>query len=821
MTPGHALMYALRSLRRGGQHTLLALICVAFGIMSLVALQSLSTIIANALMADPRQVLGGDAIIASAAHPLSLAELERLRSDGTIAGYSPLSDRRFVSLRVAGSGRVIFLNRALGISPQHFPLVGEVRLAEPGASLADLLARPGDAVITRDAAWRTGVQVGDRVVLDLSDGDAAPPQQLTITGIADLMPDHMGGTMLYSLETADLLAGAPAEGALTGASIVWGPGGSREADLAAAGYQVNGPEAVEASRKEVSELFGLMLKGAGLVGLLVGGLAVAGTLRVMLERRTLEIAVLKTTGYTRRDLLLIFAAELGLLGAAGGAVGALAGTALSYPLVVLLGRTGTFLMDWRPEPLVLAGGVLLGAITALIFGADAVLRAALVRPAALLRPTPIPPRPVLTLITYGAIGLAYTVVAGLVLGSALVGAGVVLAAVIALATLGTLLSLVCAGLARLPLPGPPELTLARQGLRRETRRAALALVAIFAGTLCIGIAGASIASAYERMRGQLLSTEGYNLLVRASPGDEASVLDQLAAAGASQLQSAITLPVTIRAGGEMVEELRTLEARPAATAAWDLEVVEGAWAGDVEAALVPAHYREEGWQVGDTLEVAPGQEAPRPLRIAGFYVPADVGVLARPLNQLIVAREGLTEAAASGALRVDAALPASQLEAAAQAVGAAMPEALVISVADLSVMQARSYIDLFLFVAAVAGLALVAAAMLIANTVGLAMVQRAREIAVLKAVGLSRGRVLAVIVLEHSLVGLIGGAAGLAGAGIAVALINLMAPQAQLGLHPLLAIGILALAVGVTLASAATTARRPAGLRPLAVLREV
>jgi len=818
----HALGYALRSLRRGGQHTLLAAICIAFGVMSLVALQSLSAIITDALLADPRQILGGDAVLTRAAPPLTPAELERLQSAGAIAGYSPLNDRRDATMRVAGSGRVIFLNRALGVDPARYPQVGALRLAEPaGPSLPALLARPGDAVLTRDAAGRSAVAVGDRVVLDLG-GDNAPPRALTVTGIVELLPDHQGGTVLYNLETAALLSGAPdAASAATGTSVIWTPAGVPKAALAAAGITIWGPEAVEASRQQVSDLFGLMLKGAGLVGLLVGGLGVAGTLRVMLARRTLEIAVLKTTGYTRGDLLLLFATELGLLGAAGGAIGALVGAALSYPLVILLGRSGTFLMEWRPDPLVLGGGVLLGTLTALIFGAEAVLRAALVRPAALLRPTPLPARRVLAAAIYGAIGLAYTAVAGLILGSPLLGAGVVLAAVVGLGALSVLFGLVCAGVARLPLPGPPELALARQGLRRETRRAALALVAIFAGTLCIAISGSSILSAYERMRGELLSTEGHNLLVQANPGDEGAVRETLAAAGAVEAQAAISLPAEVRADGALVEGLHLLEARPAATAAWDVEITAGAWAGEGGAALVPERYRDSGWHVGDALDVTPVGGAPLQLHIVGFYRPASVGALARAGEALIVAREGLEKVTAEGVLRVDAAVPVAQLEAAATAVGAALPEALVVSAADVSAMQARTYIDLFLFVVAVAGLALVAAAMLIANTVGLAMVQRAREIAVMKAVGFSQGRVLGVIVLEHGLVGLIGGATGLVGAGVVLAVINQLQPQAQLALNPALAIGILALAVGVALGSAALVARRPAGMRPLAVLREL
>ena len=41
-TLGFALRYGLRSLRRSGQRTLLAMVCVAFGVMSLIAMQILA-----------------------------------------------------------------------------------------------------------------------------------------------------------------------------------------------------------------------------------------------------------------------------------------------------------------------------------------------------------------------------------------------------------------------------------------------------------------------------------------------------------------------------------------------------------------------------------------------------------------------------------------------------------------------------------------------------------------------------------------------------------------------------------------------------------
>jgi putative ABC transport system permease protein len=55
------LRYALRALRREGQRTLLAIVCIAFGVMSVVSMQLLAEVIRAGLITDPRTALGADA----------------------------------------------------------------------------------------------------------------------------------------------------------------------------------------------------------------------------------------------------------------------------------------------------------------------------------------------------------------------------------------------------------------------------------------------------------------------------------------------------------------------------------------------------------------------------------------------------------------------------------------------------------------------------------------------------------------------------------------------------------------------------------------
>ena len=67
--------YTTRSLRRGGQRTLLALFCVAVGVMAIVGLQLVGGMIQDALVGNARVLNGGDLSARSFASPFSPNDL--------------------------------------------------------------------------------------------------------------------------------------------------------------------------------------------------------------------------------------------------------------------------------------------------------------------------------------------------------------------------------------------------------------------------------------------------------------------------------------------------------------------------------------------------------------------------------------------------------------------------------------------------------------------------------------------------------------------------------------------------------------------------
>src|SRR3989442_16037104 len=74
----------------------------------------------------------------------------------------------------------------------------------------------------------------------------------------------------------------------------------------------------------------LFLRIVGLLALFIGGIGIINTMQVLLRRRQVEIAMLKTTGYRQVDLYTLFGLEAALLGIIGGIVGMAAGVGASY-----------------------------------------------------------------------------------------------------------------------------------------------------------------------------------------------------------------------------------------------------------------------------------------------------------------------------------------------------------------------------------------------------------------------------------------------------------------------------------------------------------
>src|SRR5260370_471859 len=86
--------YATRSLARGGQRTLLAIFCVAVGVLAIVSLQLVGGMVNDALTTNVREGNGGDISVRSDVTPLTAQQLsifDTWKNQGTLTAYTAVS----------------------------------------------------------------------------------------------------------------------------------------------------------------------------------------------------------------------------------------------------------------------------------------------------------------------------------------------------------------------------------------------------------------------------------------------------------------------------------------------------------------------------------------------------------------------------------------------------------------------------------------------------------------------------------------------------------------------------------------------------------
>jgi putative ABC transport system permease protein len=115
------------------------------------------------------------------------------------------------------------------------------------------------------------------------------------------------------------------------------------------------------------------------IGLMVGGIGVMNIMLVSVTERTREIGVRKAVGARRRDILLQFLVEAGILTALGGVGGVALGTLLAF-LVSRLAHFPVSIPPWS-----YAIGVGFSALVGLFFGLYPANKAARLDPIEALR----------------------------------------------------------------------------------------------------------------------------------------------------------------------------------------------------------------------------------------------------------------------------------------------------------------------------------------------------------------------------------------------------------------------------------------------------
>ncbi|MDX6302161.1 MAG: putative transport system permease protein [Nocardioidaceae bacterium] len=593
-------------------------------------------------------------------------------------------------------------------------------------------------------------------------------------------------------------------------------------DVAAAG--------IAAARDRLAYLRMMLLALAG-AALLVGGYLIANTFSIVISQRMRELALLRAAGATGRQVFGMVFGEALILGIAGSALGTVLGVGAAVGLRDLVGRFGVALPDGSltvlPGSIAVAAGI--GVLTTVLAALGPSRRAARVTPVQAMRDAAsvrLAGRPRLIL------GWSAATVAVAVTGAALLGRGSALAVglagllvVLALSLLGPALMpalsrVVGRPLRALGVPGHLAGELAGRSPRR-TAATVLALGLSLALMSFIVVLGTSVKHSIASSYGEVVTAD---YVVESSRNE---MLGGLAPSVAADLDRLPQVAATSRVRFGHWKDHRKVSALTAVDPTTldkvvDVHMVTGSLDDLADGGIVLAHHlaADRHLQVGDRLPMTFAKAGNRSLHIVGFIDDGDARALStefiigmRAYDRLYTERvdasvyvqlaQGVTAGAARSALQhALAPYPTAQLRDQAAA------------------MQARAgAVDQILgLVTALLAFTVLIAVLGITNTLALSIVERTREIGLLRAVGMTRTHVRRMVRAEALLVAGVAVVIGLVvgvtlGAAATVALGSSIATTVVVPFGQLTVITVLAVAAG--LLSGLLPARRAAGLHVL------
>ena len=573
----------------------------------------------------------------------------------------------------------------------------------------------------------------------------------------------------------------------------------------------------------------------GLVALAVGAFLVANTLAMTLAERTREIGLLRAAGTTSRQVLGLFLRQGIALAAIGGVAGAMLGVLLASLMIAFLQSSRALLVGGLPfHPLALLLAVVLGVGVTLAAALVPALAAARVSPLDALRPSRQPGR---------TLGGRLPWVAGLVIASVAIGVvayplqrgqssltGALLAVGILLggALLVTVLLQPAAAIVGRPFAAffGAQGYLGRANLRRDPVRTGLTVGALaigLASVVALGIVSASARVTAERWVDSILP--GGHAIRLGVPDDIESIRPTFASIIGIKRASPISEFPAVALVGDAQREVAIAGIDPTAFQdSGSLIMADGSRRAfqalrDGGSILVPeALAVRDGLALGDIVNLAqPGGEG-QPFRVAGivaYSLPTRTAEGAI-LMSLADARDrfGVTDAGL-WALEPAPGIPDDTFSRAVAETAAGL-SAQSLTAAELASELGRSLDRLIGLFDVLALLAVVIGALGIVNTMAVGVVERGREIAILRSHGMTVGQVQAMVVAEASIIGAVGGLAAVGiGSLVAWVTVTFAAPSDFAGGLAIpwgLLLAVVLLGVGVASAAGIFPARAAASM---------
>ena len=697
-----------------------------------------------------------------------------------------------------------------------------------------------EVVLDKATADEYGWGPGDTVTV----AGRAPKKDYTVAGVATLGDsENFGGSRLVAMTLPEAQRVTGHDG-YDDISVAAESGTSPEELKAAIATELGprfsvltGKEQAEKNASDLSDALGFirtaLLVFAG-VAVLVGGFLIFNTFNVTVAQRTREFALLRTLGASRPQIMRSVLLETGVVGLIASVLGVAAGLLIAPALRELMAASGIELAttDMQLQARTVIVGLVVGIVATVVSGFVPARRATRVEPVAAMREADAPSGgrlrrrrivaaaalaliggAVMLFALFGDTGSANTAASSLGLGAVLMMFGF---ALVAAALVRPLSSLVGKPIERLRgLTG----RLARENARRQPQRTATTASALMIGVALIvfvAIFAAGIRATIDegideqvRADGIVTHEDGFSPLPDGVVGELESA-DGVAAVSTVRFETGVLLG---DGGNEPVTGIDPGTATQALALDWEEgsdDTLAGLGDGDI---VVPEDFASaHDLAIGDEVGFRTPADREVTYRVAGTYNPK-AGIVAGPLvSNASLERDWDAEDVAFALTVASSGTGPEQLKRAEESALEGFPTAKPQTLQDLKDEQNKAVNGLVGLIYTLLSLSIIVALVGVVNTLALSVHERTRELGMLRAVGMSRRQVRAMIRAESVITAAIGTVLGIVlGLAFAAIVSRPLADQGfvfELPIAALILVVVLALLAGVL--AAIPPARRAA-----------
>ncbi len=639
-----------------------------------------------------------------------------------------------------------------------------------------------EVVIDKKSADDTGYRVGDAAQVLVKGG----PQDVAIAGIAKFGDaDSPGGSsfVLFTLDAAQQLIAEP--GKFDGILVVADDGISQTEiadriapELPAGTEAITGEEITKESQDDVQEslgFFNTFMLIFAVIALLVGGFIIFNTFFITVAQRTRENALLRALGAKKRQVLVSVLLEALAVGLIASIVGIGVGILVAMGLKALITAIGFELPS---------GGLVLTAntiIISIIAGVGVTLVAA-ISPAR--KAGKVPPVAAMREVAVGSTGYGskQRIIVGcalLVLGGAalalglfgssdnpvpLVGGGALLV-FFAVATLGRTVALPLSRFIGWPLPRLFGIRgqLARENAMRNPKRTAATASALMIGVGLVAFISIFAASAKASFGSVIDRAFSGDFVVTSPAGFASGGLDPSLADSLNQLPE-VDVAGAIRAGVAEIDgsTKQVLGASDEALELVDVDPVDGSPAdlGPETIAVFEDVADDKNLSIGDRVPVVFKDSGAKELTVAMIYGEQ------QPAGEWLLGFETYEENFDDQYdfqvfVRKADGVDTPTARAAIDEVADGYPGAKVLDQSGYEDDQTMFIDQLLGLIYAMLLLAIFIALLGIANTLALSIIERTRELGLMRAVGMTRAQLRSVIRWESVIIAIQGTLLGL------------------------------------------------------------